>query len=897
MKPQNPDVFKDFRNESDAKIRELIDSVGGPRYTNEAGMTLLHFAVDYTGNARIIELLIKWGADKNALASGVAPLHGAVMTGILDAAEALLRCGANVNVKGLGGITPLHATVKSDISVEMAKLLLHYKADFRAKTDVNQYGKSFTPLEMAKNSNDIRLFLLLLNCEPIEMIKQEIKDIFGDDLDSQDKDGWTLLHTAVYDNYINLANALLSMGVRQDLVEENGFTPLYMAVANGRPEIVKLLLPYYRNEINKRDKWNLTMLHAAAASRQVTGESNVAVVKILVENGADINADSASGSPLDLAKKVGDTAVVQYLTEVKQAAIAKAQTIKPVNTEEKKNAICSKCGKPLPIDMKFCGYCGAPVSSPATIPTTAVPSRQFTEEELQNEFKKAKQFNKEGNFEEEVRILELIAPAGHVVAQSILGDRYYYGDGVAEDATKAAYWFLRAAEQGHARAQCDIGYCYENGEGVEKDNIKAFEWYLKSAEQGHAQAQYNLGQCYKVGRGVEKDVNKAFPWFLKAAEQGHEDAQNNVGLAFFNGRGVAKDMTKAVEWYQKAALQGEEYAQNNLGLCYKKGDGVEKDLVKALEWFTKAAEQGHRYAQYNLAECYANGEGTDVDTKTAFEWYLKAAQKGHPDAQYKVGRCYDRALGTEKDDVKAFQWYLKAAEQGNADAQNAIGYSYEYGESVEKDLGKAIEWYRKAAEQGHARAQCNLGFCYERGVGVAQDNNKAFELYSKSAEQGLASAQLNLSNFYREGKGTEVNLSKMIEWIQKAAEQGNSGAQLNLGIYYYVGFGIQRDVQKAFEWNYKAAEQGQAGAQDNLGLHYTNGDGVAADTYKAFEWYKKAAEQGHANAQACLGLRYIFGDGCAKDVTVGVEWLQKAMAQGNQNAKTSYDKLKSQGVI
>merc|ERR1712070_1311815 len=86
---------------------------------------------------------------------------------------------------------------------------------------------------------------------------------------------------------------------------------------------------------------------------------------------------------------------------------------------------------------------------------------------------------------------------GCVPAISLLGDCYYYGEGVDEDEAKAAELYTRAAKQGAAEAQFNLGICYTNGEGVQEDLLKALEWYSKAADQGHLGAKYNLGVVYE----------------------------------------------------------------------------------------------------------------------------------------------------------------------------------------------------------------------------------------------------------------------------------------------------------------------------------------------------------------------------------------------------------------
>lgn len=123
------------------------------------------------------------------------------------------------------------------------------------------------------------------------------------------------------------------------------------------------------------------------------------------------------------------------------------------------------------------------------------------------------------------------------------------------EATLNRYW--RAAVSGDAEGQYHLGDCYYWGRGIEENAKAALKWYLKAAEQGYAEALYNLGLFCQYGRcGMQKDETEAVNWYLKAAEQGLAEAQYNLGLCYQYGRGVAGDEKEAAKWYQKAAKQG-----------------------------------------------------------------------------------------------------------------------------------------------------------------------------------------------------------------------------------------------------------------------------------------------------------------------------------------------------
>lgn len=101
---------------------------------------------------------------------------------------------------------------------------------------------------------------------------------------------------------------------------------------------------------------------------------------------------------------------------------------------------------------------------------------------------------------------------GNVEAQLQLGKKYYYGDGVEQDAEQGLFWYYKAAEQGLAEAQNFLAFCYLEGTSIKQDYKQAAYWYQKAAEQGNASSQRGLGLCYLKGYGILKDVKLAYMW-------------------------------------------------------------------------------------------------------------------------------------------------------------------------------------------------------------------------------------------------------------------------------------------------------------------------------------------------------------------------------------------------
>jgi TPR repeat protein len=220
-----------------------------------------------------------------------------------------------------------------------------------------------------------------------------------------------------------------------------------------------------------------------------------------------------------------------------------------------------------------------------------------------------------GDYATAASVWRSLAEQGNVVAQTMLGVLYYFGQGVAlspdvkQNDTEMARWFRKAADQGDATAQNNLGVMYEHGFGVPHDLPEAARWYRKAVEQTCAAAQNNLGVLFEDGRGVPPDYAEAARWYRKAVEQGNAFAQSNLGWLYASGRGLPQDYTEAARWFRKAADQGEPRAQFNLGVLYANGRGVPQDYAEAARWSREAADRRLALPQNGLTLLRARGTG------------------------------------------------------------------------------------------------------------------------------------------------------------------------------------------------------------------------------------------------------------------------------------------------
>ena len=224
-----------------------------------------------------------------------------------------------------------------------------------------------------------------------------------------------------------------------------------------------------------------------------------------------------------------------------------------------------------------------------------------------------------------------LAGLGETSAQTLLGQLYLHGQGIAQDSKQAANWFAIAADDGDPEAQFALGLLYARGDGVRKDTTKAFKLFEQAADKGQKNAQYNLALAYLQGLLVRQDFTRAMDLFSKAAKQGQADAQYALGNLFRSNYFPLPKLDEAAYWMRQAAQNGSSGAQLEYGLMVFKGQGVKQDYAAARSWITQAANAGNILAQNRLARILARGYGTAPDPVKAAYYYLLSKKEGKKD--------------------------------------------------------------------------------------------------------------------------------------------------------------------------------------------------------------------------------------------------------------------------
>ena len=324
---------------------------------------------------------------------------------------------------------------------------------------------------------------------------------------------------------------------------------------------------------------------------------------------------------------------------------------------------------------------------------------------------------------EEIAEYTRLAEEGNIQAMGYLGDMYYYGEEtVPKDCEKAMKYYKMGAGHGDSTTMLDLGNRYLFGQCVAQDFQKAEYYFLEAGKKGVSPAMMMLGVMNETGMGKPADYDKALEWYFKTAN-------NPVEVYYGEGKRAYSGFLILPWLTERARAFGATDS-------FKKYQTI--DTLKTFLAFKAAAEKGDKYAMMALASAYQSGVCTPQDTAKGKYWLLKSANAGNERAMYELGVMYSPRgdnFDGPRDYVTSGKWFLKAAEHGYIDGMTSIAIIYYHGRGIPQDYKKAMEWFLKAAAKGNALAMYDLGLMFVNGEGVPADPKKGFEWFSKAAAQ------------------------------------------------------------------------------------------------------------------------------------------------------------------
>ncbi|KAF7975367.1 hypothetical protein HWV62_9693 [Athelia sp. TMB] len=252
-------------NKHEAIARLLLQRGADANTYDGAGRTVLWYASNH-GVESVVELLLENGADSNLRGEDGSALLQAVFKKHEAIARLLLQRGADANTYDGAGRTVLwHASMYGPESI--VELLLEHGAD------VNCRGKSVGELLLAVDSNHAAIARLLLE--------------HGANVDDQNDDERTALWYALMYGSESTVQSLLEHGADGNLRGESGGA-LRPAVGRSDAAIARLLLEYGA-DINAQDGGGRTAFFYASSY------GSKATLELFLRRGVNVNAQDSEG--------------------------------------------------------------------------------------------------------------------------------------------------------------------------------------------------------------------------------------------------------------------------------------------------------------------------------------------------------------------------------------------------------------------------------------------------------------------------------------------------------------------------------------------------------------------------------------------------------------------------
>ena len=278
-------------NKKDATgLQILLNSKYGidPNLILPSGQTLLHFAAENNW-VEVISQLLANGANCDVCGNeGNTPLIIATKNCEMSSVEILLRNGADPNIKDQNGDTAIHFASSSEI----AKLLLTHKAQPNV-IDIMGY----TPLQRACESGFYSIAIELLHSK-------------ADPNTAEGKFSRTPIYITAEKGYLMILTDLLNFGGNPNIcLKSNEWTPLMIASVKGYIHIVNILLVNEAHP-NHQAIGGITALHLA------TKRGFTSIVESLLNAGASPTiVDSNKETPIDIARNEKKMAILQLLMD------------------------------------------------------------------------------------------------------------------------------------------------------------------------------------------------------------------------------------------------------------------------------------------------------------------------------------------------------------------------------------------------------------------------------------------------------------------------------------------------------------------------------------------------------------------------------------------------------
>lgn len=288
-------------------LNSLLDHGSDIEVTNNLGWTPLMLAA-HKGQVAVIQLLLDRGANMMAQGppgSGETVLHCAVLGGQAETARVLLKMGVGVDAKSGSGDTPLHSAVTHSHG-DLVRLLLENGANID-----DQNNSMETPLLLAVRGSDRSgrgLYNWAIQSEehgaddPEKVLEEALRKVSE------------ISNEAIL-------RILVDKGANVHLMDRYDNCPLHYAAENGYTEMVKILLENGADITASDSRGCTALLRAAEGSyrhRYRGNDGHIAVIRLLLQNGADIYVEDGESKTIRQWGSSGNVLLCDFLEEMGQ---------------------------------------------------------------------------------------------------------------------------------------------------------------------------------------------------------------------------------------------------------------------------------------------------------------------------------------------------------------------------------------------------------------------------------------------------------------------------------------------------------------------------------------------------------------------------------------------------
>ncbi|KAF2462332.1 ankyrin repeat-containing domain protein [Lineolata rhizophorae] len=224
-----------------------------------------------------LELLGQGRVDVNDRdAGGATALHHAAGKGLVEVTRRLLLKGSSVEQKDRGGRTPIDWAIASGSDACLALVLFH-------KIHPLALNENRQPMKSAMHYAAVTAEVLLLDAVVEAGFSRE----------DRDEGGRTPLFAALETMDAGFFNHCIGV-FDSNAIDHDGMGIIHYAVALDFPGAVSSLLAHGAN-VNARDSWQQTPIMCFNATKY---KSSIDILELLVEHGADLNAQDMDGNTL-----------------------------------------------------------------------------------------------------------------------------------------------------------------------------------------------------------------------------------------------------------------------------------------------------------------------------------------------------------------------------------------------------------------------------------------------------------------------------------------------------------------------------------------------------------------------------------------------------------------------